>query len=583
MGRPPFPKARHLSVSLEDGSPARADGEVGSAEGPEQEALSSGSEALALPLGQARNEPAPAPAPASGKAAKPEGLPRAVVVDASAPVADSESCRAPDGAVAGAAQPVRCASSLEGREHLAESAAEAARLGEAVVLDGLDRWWRLGPDSAGYCDSCGAALVERLRESYGEHMLPFDALALVRPASPPQQIRARPFGGLREALRLSEAIEAGKRAALRARDEARRHRGVELPVLGRVEQLSPPALLLARHLDGLLFSLPTADPAQALLPLLAARAALGQRPAIAVAPAGASEAQVRQLAALALACDADLALPPNAARASLMALAEHRKYLGAMRERIKPAAPLADLGLLASPAADALTAGRHFAVASLAASAIARLHLQIAVALELPGPARTPLVLAGVGGLREDQALLARRQVSEGGDLLMIGRCALVDDEGRTLEKLFPDAKAGLNRVGQGRVWAVLPEEDPAPGPALEAQIVRAARELLGRGRASLTLTGRGALLVRGYLDPERKLDVHLVNLDVREAGPVPAQGITLHVAGQVAGGGRTGFWFAPDRDKGTDGERIALNPAGFGVSTVLPRVGTAAMLTIPR
>lgn len=558
MPRPAFPKGRHLLLSL-----------GGSAS---QDAAPRGADASVEPLEAAERE---APLAASAAA-----LPRALAVDLSAPASPSEACAHPDGS----ALPVRCSSSLEGREHAQTRASDAARLGEAVLLGGLDRWWRLGPDGAGFCDSCGAALIERIRESYGEHILPFDALQPLRPSDGAPPVRERPLGGIREALRLSEAVEAAKRANLRARDESRRSRGMEVPVLGRVDALSAAALFMARHFDGLIFPVPSMDAAGSLLPFLAARAALRNRPAIAVAPATSTAAQVALLAALATACDVDLALEPGASREAELALATHREYLAQMRERFRPAAPLADLVILASPRAEAWTYGRHLAAASAAASTIARLHLQIDVTLSLPSSHdRAPLVLASVGALREDEAAAARKHVTDGGDLLLIGRCAVADDEGRALDKLFPEAKAGLNRIGEGRVWAVTPDEDPAAGPALEAQVARAARELLGRGRASVTLTGRGSVLVRAYLDPERKLDVHLVNLDVRPEGPVPAQGITLHLAGQIAGGGRSGYWFAPDRDKGTDGERIALNAAGFGVSTVLPRVSGSALLTVPR
>ena len=49
-----------------------------------------------------------------------------------------------------------------------------------------------------------------------------------------------------------------------------------------------------------------------------------------------------------------------------------------------------------------------------------------------------------------------------------------------------------------------------------------------------------------------------------------------------VAGAGRTGYWFTPERP-GKDGERITLNPSGFSVSTVLPSVGACALLSVPR
>ncbi len=571
--RPQFPRTRHLALSLGTG------------------AATSGAEACSIPLGEAaRDQAVPAAAAASkekpGKGAdkQPEPLPRMVRVDLSLPLQPGEACAAHDGTPAGGATPVRCPCSLEGLQHANESARAAARLGDAVLLEGLDRWYALGSDGAGYCASCGAALVERLRESYGEQMLPFDAIAQLKPgAGEKLPARVRPFGGLREALRLFEAVEAGKRAALAARDEGRRTRQLELLVFGRVGALSPTALLLARHLDGLVFQLPSADPLHCLLPLLAAREALGQRPAIALAPAQATDAEVRLLAALATACDCDLSLPEGASPAADAALAAHRAWLRTMKDRLRPAAPLADLVLLASPDADAFTGGEHFSTASLTAAAIARLQLQIAVALELPVEGRAPLVLAGCGGLREDQAAAARRHLAEGGDLLLVGPCAVLDEEGRSLGPLFADVKAGLNRLGTGRIWAVAPS-DALPAPAaLELQIGRAVRELLGRGRAQLTLTGRGSLLVRGYLDPERKLDLHLVNLDLGGGGAAPAQGMTLHLAGQIAGGGRSGYWFAPDRDKGEEGERIALNAAGFGVSTVLPRLGSSALLTIPR
>src|SRR5262249_15833122 len=157
-------------------------------------------------------------------------------------------------------------------------------------LDGLDRWYRLGPEGAGYCKSCGFALIESLREIYGDHFEPFEALETLQTSALP--LRERPFWRQKEALRMTEPIEAAKRPILRARDEGRRKRSVEVAVLGRVGPISALSLELCHHLDGLVFELPIGDPYLALLPLLAARAALGLRPAIALLPSTVTPAQV---------------------------------------------------------------------------------------------------------------------------------------------------------------------------------------------------------------------------------------------------------------------------------------------------
>ena len=529
-----FPRVRHVALSF--------------AERP-------GAEALLVP-------------PGAGPAG---ALPRVAMLDVSLPGSPAEECRSIDGAAAA----VRCVNSLEGRQAAGDAAAAATHAGEAVLLEGLDRWYRMGPEGAGFCRSCELGLVEELRESYGEHVEPFDALAGMRDPAVP--LRERPFARQREAGRFAETVEAGKRIVLRARDEARRTRGAEFAVLGRVGTLTPAALALCRHLDGLIFDLPSLDPYEALLPLIAARAALGQRPAVAVPPPSASEAQVRLFAGLAAAADADLLLPPGAAAPLEAALAEHRKFLALVRERYRASEPLLDAEVLLSPLCDHWTAGAHWKASSSAVSALARLHLQAGVRLELATAPRTQLlVLAGCAALGAREAQAARRHVEGGADVLLVGKCATIDDEGRPGEVVFPEVKSGLERVGEGRVLAV---EEGADLPALQ----RAARELLGRGRAHLSLSGRAQIVARAYLDPERKLDVHLVNCDLRDGALVPGQGVQLFIAGQAAGGGRAGYWFSPDREGGRDGERIVLNPSGFSVSTVLPAVGAHALLAVPR
>jgi hypothetical protein len=525
------------------------------------------------------------PAPAAGvPAVEPGTLPRAVAIDLSQPRDGDEACLDGNGERAGGGEPVRCPSSLAGRAHAAQLAVRAAGLADAVVLQGLSRWYALGPQGAGYCSSCEHALIEALRGTYGDHVLRFPVLsgAGARRLPPAEQ----PFGGLRQALRLSEPLEAAKRSILSARDEARRQRGVELAVFAQTGPLSAFGLALCRHLDGLVFALPSADPLEALFPLLAARAALGERPAVALAPAGATPDQVSQLSALATACDADLTLPSDAPAPARAALTAHRRYQNLVRERFRPAAPLADLELFVSPRADHFSGGAHLRASSLAAAALATAHIQLAVRIDQPSGAphgRKVLVLAGCEALPEDQAPALRRYVQGGGDLLLAGPCHLVDEEGNRGEPLFADLKPGLDRQGDGRIWAIDPQGPLAAPAQLPTLVLRAARELLGRGRQSLTLAGRGQILALAYLDPERKLDVHLVNLDLREAGFGPAQGLMLHIAGQAAGGGRAGYWFAPERAGGRDGERISLNPSGFSVSTVLPNIGANALLAVPR
>jgi hypothetical protein len=581
-----FPKTRHVALS-----------------GVEQarEAKAAGSEAILVPIRVAVEAtppagvplppptepgapgvpekgalPAAAAAPALAAGTEPAApqvheLPWVVSAEVAEAAGEVDRCQALDGTALG----VRCPSSLEGREGAGLLAARAAVCGEAVLLDGVDRWYLLGTEGAGYCRSCGFALVENLREILGDHFDPFDALEALRSSALPMP--ERPFARQKQALRLAEPLEAAKRAILRARDEARRKRTVEISVLARVGALTALSLELCRHLDGLLFELAIGDPFAALLPLLAARAALGQRPAVAVLPPFATAAQVQQYAALATACDADLMLPQEASAGARAALARHRQFLGLIRERYRPSTPLFDAEVLLSPRCDHWTAGSHQRASTAAVAALAKAQLQPAVRLDLAGGVRARLlVLAGAAAIPVPDAAAARRYVEGGGDILLLGKCMPVDEEGRVGEPVFPEVKSGLEPVGEGRVFAL---DDSAQ----EAAISRALRELAGRGRAQVTLSGRGRLIARAYLDPERKLDMHFVNVDLQGEAFVPAQGVQVAIAGQAAGGGRAAYWFAPERSGGEDGERIVLNPSGFSVSTILPAVQSYALLAVPR
>src|SRR5438067_4142871 len=441
---PEFPKVRHIAVSEGERS-AAADAVIVAFEAahPEPPEPAQGAPEGALPAAAA--EPA-LRAGAQGAApsatgtppappAQPTTIARIVAVDVARARSEDETCRAPDGsAVVVDGRPTRCPNSAAGLEHAGGVAAWATHLGEAVLLDGIDQWYRLGTAAAGFCRSCELALVETLRESYGDHLEPFDPLAPQR-AQPGS--RSTPFAGAREALRFASAVEATKRAALRARDEARRARGVEMAVLGRVGTLTALALAVCRHLDGLVFDLPSLDPEEAVLPLLAVRAALGLRPAVGVLPAAATPEQVQLFAALALACDADLMLAPGASPAAEEALHEHRKFQEVVRERFRPSEPLLDLEVLVSPFAEHWGAA-HLRTASACAAALGRAHLLLGARLDLAEPRAQILLLAGCAALPAEDAARARRHVESGGDAIVVGKCATCDDEGRLGPPVLP-------------------------------------------------------------------------------------------------------------------------------------------------
>src|SRR5258708_11543342 len=344
--------------------------------------------------------------------------------------------------------------------------------GGGVLRGGLAGGYELGPTAAGYCSSCEEALIEALRDTYGDHVQRFPALAAKGGRDLPP--RERPFAGLRELLRLREPLEAAKRSILRARDEARRSRGVELVVMAETGALHALSLALCKHVDGLAFPLPSADPLEALFPLLAARAALGERTAVGIAPAQATAAQVMQLSALAAACDADLMLPEGASAPVRAALAEHRRYLGLVRERVRASLPLSDLTLLVSAAGDHWSGGAHLQASASACAALAAAHLQLAVRIDQlpPGPhGQRILVVAGCEAMPEALAAAVRRHVAGGGDLLLAGPCAVGDGDGRRGEPLFPNLKHGLDRQGEGRILAVAPH-GPLRGQAQEGPLL---------------------------------------------------------------------------------------------------------------
>jgi hypothetical protein len=311
---------------------------------------------------------------------------------------------------------------------------------------------------------------------------------------------------------------------------------------------------------------------------------------VAQLPAAARPDQVKLFAGLATACACDLMLQPGASPESRAALANHRRYAAGLRERYRAAEALSDVDVVVAPRAEHWSQGKHLRASALVVAALQRSQLQTGVVLHGPRPQPTGarlVALCGATDLPDALAAGLRRHVEQGGDLLLVGPCQRIDDEGRPLGPLFPevkDTKEALERIAEGRVYQIPAGPDgQLSASALEPLLQKALRELLGRSPRALQMQGRGVLLARAYLDPERKLDVHLVNLDLRDGqGFTAAQGVLLQIAGAAAGAGRTGYWFSPERP-GKDGERITLNPSGFSVSTVLPSVGASALLSVPR
>ncbi len=123
-------------------------------------------------------------------------------------------------------------------------------------------------------------------------------------------------------------------------------------------------------------------------------------------------------------------------------------------------------------------------------------------------------------------------------------------------------------------ISTVLPSLAPEAGPALPpepALLEKALSALLGKGRRAAGVAGRAPLRVVLYRTGDG-LDVHLVAL-----GPERAQGTTLFLGLDVAGGARRGRFVSAD---GAD-VRIPLNPSGYSLSTVLPSFRGYAVLSL--
>lgn len=495
------------------------------------------------------------------------------------------ACRSAVGAPAHVDEvPLACPHDEAATKELDERVQAAARLAtDGVLLDRPDAWYTAGRRGAGFCEACAAAFNLHLRNSYGEQYVPYDVLT---PHAAADEAQPAPFWRELEAMRLRSGVEPGARLTRRVRDEVRRTRGGETSVGATLEGSSPASVLLAEKLDFVVVAAPVPSVERAgVASYEIFRAALGKRPLIALVDreTATRPGLVAQAAQLASATGAEISLPPEAPEKSHLALAFHRRFWKEFRARYRPTQPLAEVLLLYSPTCDHLTRGRHGVSVRASAEALTSLGAQYRVVLEVPRTGTEPVVLCDAGAIGAVDAARIERRVVEGASAIVVGRCAAADEDGRPLEGPLPELAAGLNRVGAGTVFSIDPK--PAIGAerrpeTLATELDRALESLLGRGRRAATVS-LPSLIVKMFLDPEKKLDVHLVGraFDPASGDAQKVSGAVVHLAGFAVSGARSGYVFtaeAPER-------KITLTPFGMGVQAALPDFTGAAILTIAR
>lgn len=455
---------------------------------------------------------------------------------------------------------------------------------EGILLEEPDAWYANTPLGAGFCLQCADRFEEILAEAMGEQHTPFDALDLLIESD----LQPLPYGGEHQRMVLGGGFEHGARLIRRARDEARSHRGVEIGVGARLTGFNPVALRLATRLDLSVF--PIEAPTPERLGLGAAevfRVAAGRRSAVAQlsAQGSALPGTVLQAARLATAVGVDLALDPAAPQESVEVLAEHRRRWRLGRKLPRPYDQLSEALLLYSPSCDHFSGGVHGQGVLEAAEALSALGVQYRVVLEVPAGGSQPLVLVDAHALPEEDARRTYRRISGGAGAVVVGRVASVDEDGRSLMGPFPELRSGLNRVGDGTVFSFDPAENgSAPGTrnveGLSGPLESGLSSLWGRGRRALSVSG-ARVLVKTFIDPDRKLDIHLVGRDFNpeSATPIPVSGAILLLSGPAVGGARVGRLLFPDGSE----HRVPLIPFGIGVRVNLPEFPGAAIFTVSR
>lgn len=506
-----------------------------------------------------------------------------VLVDAFSSPGNGE-CRAADGAVAQhEGLPIGCPHHPAAQELLDERVRAAARLETSgVLLDRPDAWYASGEQKAGFCNACNDRLNAHLQKLYEEQYVPYNVVSTLAESS---EGTDGPFWREHAQQRLASGVEAGARLTRRMRDEARLARNVEAWVGARLSGMNAAAVQLARKLDFVV--LPTTchdsgqvDPA----PFEVFAAAVKKRAVVGLAdPLTASQpARALQACRYASALGASLSLPEGASAETIDAVAEHRRFTREFQTRYRPTDRYAEVLLVYSPECDHWTNGRHGRGVRAAAEALSRVAAQYRVVLGVPRTGSEPLVLADAGALPHDEARHLQARVRDGATAIVVGVIGGADELGRPFEPPLGDLSEGLGKVGNGSVFSIDPRGQPEERPyaPLVVPMDRALDSLLGRGRRVVS-SNRPSLLVKMFLDPDRKLDVHLVgrawNPTIGQAQAV--QGAVLRLSGSAVGGARTGWLFSP----GAPERKVTLTAYDMGVQARLPDFIGSAVLTVSR
>jgi hypothetical protein len=514
-----------------------------------------------------------------------------------------EACRAADGSPAGLSGPPRaCLSSERQRDRIAAAARDALGAGFAgVFLDRPDAALALGLLGAGFCSECRAAFGRQLTREYGAHFQAVDYLAMAREAvtvsSGAIAYGQLPFG--RDFWRFrAAALDDALRAYVRGARDAARAAGDTFEVVAQFEALGPGQLRAARHLDGAVFPAPEV-PGTGIGHFRLLRAVMKRRPVAIAPPAGpvpTAPPLLARLVAVGATCGVEVSglEPSGPVGAELAAIRQLGRQLGGEAARLPASAtPVAECCIVYSAEADLWTNGRHRLSVVRAGEALAGLQLQAPVVTRVQdAPAAAALVLADAEALAPQEAKEIERRLEAGAAVLAFGEPGQVDEGGRNATSFLPGGKAAGVKVGAG-TFAVLPSLSPEKGspepprseaarraggsgaawgePIDPAVLAKAVSALLGRGRRAAGVSGRTPLLVVMQRTGET-LDVHLVTL-----GSERAQGVTLFLASDLAGGVRRGTFRSSD---GSD-VVIRLNPSGYSLSTVLPSFQGYAVLSL--